>query len=210
MRKIMRDNLPHLVWCLHRLVRTTFSSFFSRRIAWWWGVSLGKDCIFRGLPIMRRLPGSRICVGDGCMFCSSSDANQGGVARRCILWTLSKDARIEIGKNCGFSGTVINASCEIKIGDGVRCGTNTHIMDSDMHLDDDRVSDPQPVLIENGAWIGMYSSVLKGVTIGEGTIVAAHSLVNKSLPANVLAGGVPARVIRKLGAAELKEKGPAF
>jgi acetyltransferase-like isoleucine patch superfamily enzyme len=71
-------------------------------------------------------------------------------------------------------------------------------MDSDMHTDDERVSEPEPIVIENDVWIGMYSSVLKGVTIGEGTFVAAHSLVNESLPAQVIAAGIPARVVRGL------------
>jgi len=111
---------------------------------------------------------------------------------------VGENAKIKIGDGCGFSGTVINAQCEIRIGQGVRCGTNTKIMDSDYHTDDNRVSDPEPVVIEDGVWIGMNVIVLKGVTIGQGTLVGANSLVNKSLPANVIATGNPARVIRQL------------
>lgn len=132
------------------------------------------------------------------MFSSAPDANQGGISRRCILWTLGENAQIKIGDGCGFSGTVINAQCEIRIGQRVRCGTNTQIMDSDMHTDDNRVSDPKPVVIEDGVWLGMNVIVFKGVTIGEGTLVGANSLVKKSLPANVIATGSPARVIRQL------------
>ena len=196
MRKISRDNLPHLIWCLNRSLRANIDSFIVRLIACWWGVSLGKKCVFRGLPIIRRLPGSQIIIGDGCIFSSASDANQGGISRPCILWTLGESAQILIGSGCGFSGTVINAQCEIRLGQGVRCGTNTQIMDSDMHTDDKRVSGAEPVMIQDGVWLGMNSVVLKGVTIGKGTLVSANSLVNKSLPANVLAAGIPARVIR--------------
>jgi acetyltransferase-like isoleucine patch superfamily enzyme len=53
-------------------------------------------------------------------------------------------------------------------------------------------------VIENNVWLGMNSTVLKGVTIGEGTLVAANSLVEKSVPSNVLAAGIPARIIREL------------
>ncbi len=198
MRKITRDNLPHLVWCVKRSLRTSFDSFLARLIARWWGISLGKNCSFRGLPIIRRLPGSQIDIGKGCSFNSAPDAHQGGIARPCILWTLSEGAKINIGEDCGFSGTVISAENEIQVGQRVRCGTNTRIMDSDMHSDDKRVSGAKPVVLENDVWLGMNSIVLKGVTIGEGTLVAANSVVNKSLPAKVLAAGIPARVIRQL------------
>lgn len=207
MKTINRDNLPHLVWCLHRLLRTKLDSFIVRILAHWWGVSLGKNCEFRGFPIIRRLPGSRITIGDGCAFHSAPDSNQGGISRRCILWTLNEKAQIAIGDGCGFSGTVINAQSQIRIGKGVRCGTNTHIMDSDMHIGDFRVCDPEPVAIEDNVWLGMYSTVLKGVTIGEGTLVAAYSMVNKSLPGNVLAAGIPARVIREFNTETNNQKG---
>jgi acetyltransferase-like isoleucine patch superfamily enzyme len=55
-----------------------------------------------------------------------------------------------------------------------------------------------PVVIEDGVWIGMRCTILKGVTVGRNTIVAAGSLVTRDLPANVLAGGVPAKPMRQL------------
>ena len=137
-------------------------------------------------------------IGNGCSFNSASNAHQGGIARPCILWTLSKNAKLLIGDNCGFSGTVINAEYEIRIGKGVRCGTNTQIMDSDMHSNDERVGSAEAVVIEDDVWLGMNVLVLKGVTIGEGTLVGANSLVNKSLPAHCIVAGTPARVIRRL------------
>lgn len=197
MRQITRDNLPHLVWCLQRYIQTRFDSLIIRLIARWWGVSLGKNCECRGLPIIRRHPGSRIEIGDGCSFNSNPKAHQGGIARPCILWTLSEHARIQIGGGCGFSGTVISAEREILIGRRVRCGTNTRIMDSDMHSDDRRVSGAKPVVLEDDVWLGMNTLVVKGVTIGRGTLVGANSLVNKSMPAHVVAAGIPARVIRE-------------
>jgi maltose O-acetyltransferase len=56
----------------------------------------------------------------------------------------------------------------------------------------------EPVTIGDGAWIGARATILPGVTIGGGAVVAAGSVVTRDLPANVLAGGVPARVIREL------------
>ncbi|OPY11912.1 MAG: putative acetyltransferase [Syntrophus sp. PtaB.Bin138] len=196
MRRLTRDNLPHLVWCLKRSLRTGLDSCIARAMARWWGVSLGSHCTFRGLPIIYRMPGSKITIGNGCTFNSSANAHQAGIKGPCILWTLSENARILIGDNSGFSGTVLNAQCEIRIGNNVRCGANTTITDTDAHTDDARVNAPEQVIIKDGAWLGMNTVVLKGVIIGEGTLVGAKSLVTKSLPDHVIAAGVPARVIR--------------
>ncbi len=52
--------------------------------------------------------------------------------------------------------------------------------------------------IGRNVWIGMRAIVLKGATIGDGAVIAAGSVVTGDIPGNVLAGGVPARVIRPL------------
>lgn len=55
-----------------------------------------------------------------------------------------------------------------------------------------------PVVIKRGAWIAINASILPGVTIGENSIVAAGSVVNKDVPPNVIVGGIPAKKIRDL------------
>ena len=55
---------------------------------------------------------------------------------------------------------------------------------------------PQKVIINNDVWIGMKSTIMGGVTIGNGAIVAAHSVVTKDVPAYAIVGGVPAKVIK--------------
>ena len=54
-----------------------------------------------------------------------------------------------------------------------------------------------PVIIKDNAWIGMSAIILKGVTVGEGAIVAAGSVVTKDVPPHTIVAGVPARVIKK-------------
>jgi acetyltransferase-like isoleucine patch superfamily enzyme len=62
--------------------------------------------------------------------------------------------------------------------------------------------DVRPVVIGQNVWIGSGGIILSGVTIGDGAVVAAASVVTKDVPANALVAGNPARVIRFLNAAE--------
>jgi len=169
-----------------------------RLLASWWGVDLGKDCLAYGLPRFRRYPRSRIIIGPACEFNSSAASNLIGVNRPCILSTLSDRAKIQIGSNCGFSGTVIGCSDTILIGDNVRCGANTLITDTDWHTDDPRTNLDTPVLLEKNVWLGVNVIILKGVSVGENTLVAAGSVVTRTLPSNVIAGGNPAKVLRTI------------
>jgi len=103
-----------------------------------------------------------------------------------------------VGENCGFSGTVIGCASSIVVGANVRCGANTLITDTDWHSNDPRAGQDAPVKIGNGAWLGVNVTVLKGVTIGENALIAAGSVVARHIPANVVAGGVPANVLRPI------------
>jgi acetyltransferase-like isoleucine patch superfamily enzyme len=204
MRRIDRDSLPHMVECLYRIVVKKMHSFWARLAARWWGVHLASGCTFNGLPRFRRHPGSWIEIGSGCKFNSSHISNPIGVNRPCIVSTLKEGARIQIGANCGFSGTVIGCASKIILGDNVWCGANTLINDTDWHTDDPRTGPDAPVIIENGVWLGVNVTVLKGVTIGANTLVAAGSVVTRSLPADVVAGGVPAKVLKPLRANQME------
>jgi acetyltransferase-like isoleucine patch superfamily enzyme len=57
----------------------------------------------------------------------------------------------------------------------------------------------KPIVIERGVWIAAGAIVIGGVTVGENSVVAAGSVVTKDVPANMLVGGNPARVIREIG-----------
>lgn len=98
-------------------------------------------------------------------------------------------------------GTRISASDEIVIGDSVMMANGVYITDSDWHgvydrtARDDRVA---PVHIGDNAWIGDHAMVLKGVTIGENSVVAARAVVTKDVPPNVVVAGNPAQVVKEL------------
>jgi acetyltransferase-like isoleucine patch superfamily enzyme len=103
---------------------------------------------------------------------------------------------LSIGEGSGFSGTVIACAKNIEIGNGVRCGANTLINDTDWHSNDKRVGPDAAVKIGDNAWLGTSVIVLKGVTIGQRAMIATGSIVTRSIPENTVAAGVPARIIR--------------
>lgn len=102
-----------------RKIKVAVSTFFGKLRAKWWRINLGSGCKFNGLPIFRNFPNSSIIIGNGCRFNSSKTSNLIGVFTPCMISALKRDARILIGNNCGFSGTVIGAAQEIIIGDYV-------------------------------------------------------------------------------------------
>lgn len=198
MRRITRDKLPHLLHIYCRKIDSFYFTFLAQVTARWWGVRLGKGCSFVGHPRFVRFPNSYIEIGPDCRFNSSYNSNLIGVNRPCIISTLADQAELLIGEGSGFSGTVISAAQKIILGRNVRCGANTLITDTDWHWNDPRTGPNAPVVIADNVWLGINVTVMKGVTIGENTVVAAGSIVTKSLPANVVAAGIPAKVIKKI------------
>jgi acetyltransferase-like isoleucine patch superfamily enzyme len=172
-----------------------FSGVYAKIILKWRGVRISGKTDFYGIPHIRRALYSSISIGRNCTFRSDQTSNLIGVNRPCILSTHEANAVIEIGDNCGFSGTTIGAAKEIRIGNNVLCGANVVITDFDWHNDISN-TEPAPVIIHDNVWIGLNSVVLKGVEIGENTIVGANSLVVRSLPANAVAGGNPCKVLK--------------
>lgn len=160
------------------------------------GIDIGEKASFYGLPTFYRAPFSTIRIGNNCTFRSDHASNLIGVNHQCILSTHSKEAIISIGDNCGFSGVTIGAAKEIRLGNNVLCGANVVITDFDWHEDISR-TEPAPVIIHDNVWLGLNSVVLKGVTIGENSIIGANSLVVKDIPANVIAGGNPCKVLKE-------------
>jgi acetyltransferase-like isoleucine patch superfamily enzyme len=190
--------LPHYSTCGYYLVRGWGTTLAGRLLARIWGIELGRACVFRGLPLLRRMPGSTIRIGRHCRFNSRSEYNYIGINHRCILSTHADDASIVIGDACGFSGTTIGCAKSITLGRRVRCGANTVITDTDWHESDARTSPASAVVIEDDVWLGLNVVVLKGVTIGKNSVIGANSLVSRSVPAGVIAAGTPAKVLRSL------------
>jgi acetyltransferase-like isoleucine patch superfamily enzyme len=112
---------------------------------------------------------------------------------------------ITIGNNVGISNTVIYCVESITIDDNVLIGAGVKIYDTDHHEinSNDRVNKNgnikvSPILIKKNAFIGAGSMILKGVTIGENSVVGAMSVVTKDIPDNEVWAGNPAVFIRSL------------
>ena len=95
-------------------------------------------------------------------------------------------------------GVRIACTTEVTIGDNVLIGDETVILDNDYHGVAGSPAKASPVCIEPDVWLGTRVIVLRGVTIGQGSVVGAGSVVTRSIPPSVFAAGVPARVIKTL------------
>jgi acetyltransferase-like isoleucine patch superfamily enzyme len=124
-------------------------------------------------------------------------------------------ARLVVGSRTYIGASTLIAAEEIVIGDDILVSWGVTIVDHNSHATEwpGRSSDVldwgrghknwqhvacQPVRIENKAWIGFNAIILKGVTIGEGAIVAAGAVVTKDVPSYTVVAGNPAKVIREL------------
>lgn len=164
---------------------------------------LGESSRLHGF-IDRRASNSRIEIGRDCDI-------------RGILVTETNDSRIEIGDNVFIdSGVLIDCVMRIAIEQDVLVAHGCMLADSDNHsvsysirkndLRDWRsggrhdwaTTSSSPVRISKGAWLGARSIILKGVTIGEGAVVGAGSVVTHDVPPYTIVAGNPARVIREI------------
>ena len=194
----IRDKIVFRLFWIRKKIRVNFYFLFALVKSICWGIKLGNRCMFDGPIQFHKFPGSSISVGNGCRFNSITLATQAGISRPCSIWTISPEAFVRIDDGCGFSGVAISCHKSITIKTNVRIGSNVTIMDSDQHLDDPRVGKPSSITIHENVWIGSNCIVLKGVSIGKNSIIAAGSLVNKNISENTIAAGIPAKEIKKI------------
>lgn len=115
----------------------------------------------------------------------------------------NENSHIQIGDNVSINNAFTAvAFSKIIIGNNVLIGVNCCIMDNDAHHlainKRDQVADSKEVMIKDNVFLGSNITILKGVTIGENSVIGNGSVVTKSIPANVIAAGNPARVIKEL------------
>lgn len=190
-----KGEVAFIVEKFHHTLYAMYSQIACKMILNAKGIKYKKGIRFRGRILISRHQNSKIHIGQNCTFNSSSYFNYRGLNHRCILQTGTEDAQIIIGDNCGFSGVSIVADIGVIIGNNTKIGANTRIGDRDGHPEI-YASQPQRIIIEDNVWIGMNVTIMKGVTIGKNSIIGAGAIVTKDIPANVIAAGIPCKVIK--------------
>lgn len=186
-------------------VRNRLSSYYNRFRLKMYGVEYGRNCVIHGKLYINLFPTAKLKIGDNLYFSSGWGINPLCTNKRGMIYA-EENATITIGNNVGMSSTVLRAHDSITIGNHVKIGGNCVLIDTDSHNKDYMVRRgqytdwgvSQPIIIEDDVFIGMNSVVLKGVTIGARSIIASGSVVTKSIPADCIAAGNPARVIKSL------------
>ena len=122
---------------------------------------------------------------------------------------VSKGGILEVGENSRLNGVHLDVKHNVTIGRNVRIAPGTLIMDSDFHSVEDHFSEGKilPVIIEDNVWIASRSIILKGVTIGKGSVVAAGSVVTKNVEPYTVVAGVPAKLIKRISINEMEFDG---
>jgi acetyltransferase-like isoleucine patch superfamily enzyme len=104
-------------------------------------------------------------------------------------------AKLTLGSGFANRNSWISCGCEITMGDQVFIADRVIIRDWDGHSIVGR-PDRDPIRIGNRVWIGMRAVILKGVTIGDGAVVAAGAIVTRDVPPGAIVAGNPARVVK--------------
>ena len=191
--KAVNEIERYLIWPLARW------QFATAGIAW------GADWRLYGLPIIQKHRGSTLSIGSRLSLRSTARSNPLGPSRPVILCTWRAESVLRIGADFGMTGGSIVAESRVTIGDRVLVGADTIIADTDFHPLEAQVRQQRPtdgatapIVIEDDVFIGMHCLVLKGVTLGQGCVIGAGSVVTQSIPPGVIAAGNPASVIRPL------------
>jgi len=164
------------------------------------GARVHRTALVHGLPRIVRKAGARIVLEEGSTINAAAWSNPLNDGRLTVLFA-GPGASVRIGKNSGASSARIIAYQEIIIGEGTLIGAGSLLCDSDMHevpLGSEHPVQVAPIHIGDRVFIGANCTILKGVTIGDGAVIGAASVVHHDIPPGVLAAGNPATVIRRI------------
>lgn len=199
------SDLLKMPWRITNEVRRRLAYPYHRCAFAYHGVAWGRGWRVLGMPIIQRHRDSEIRLGDELSLRSWPRANPLVPHHPVVFATRTGDAAIEVGDDCGFSGTTFVAADRITVGDRVQIGSNASVVDTDFHplrpevrREDFNAGARAPIVIEDDVFVGMDSLILKGVTVGEGSVVGAGSVVSQDVPPGTVVAGNPARVVNEL------------
>jgi maltose O-acetyltransferase len=175
--QLAREELAglHLRWLLARLLVAPLpihvgsrARAYGLRLA---GFNIGHGTVIWGMPTI---------TGSGNLY---------------LRLTMGEQCWINV--NCFFNlGAAITLGNRVGLGHQVMLLTETHELGCAERRTGPVIA--QPITIGDGVWVGARATILPGVTIGQGAVVAAGALVTKDVPANALVAGVPAKTIKEL------------
>lgn len=204
--------LLRIAYKVFLLILSKISDFFSWTITFIKftlnGVEFNNDFSTHGIPVVKVSLKGHLSIGRQFDINSGKYFNMIGRQNACYF-IVNKDAQLRIGNNVGISCSAFVCFNSITIGDHVRVGGNTVIYDNDFHslnalkrthLPEEDLGDihSAPVVIEDYAFIGAHSTILKGVTIGTNSIIGACSVVTHSVPPNQIWAGNPAKFVKEI------------
>lgn len=172
------------------------------------GISVGKSHETKGRLCIKNK--GTITIGDRVRINSKGSANPIGGGERTYFQVLS-GGKLVIGNDVGMSNCAITSMNSVSIGNFVRIGAGVKIYDTDFHSLNpfERTAKPEipnvatkPIVIEDYAFIGAGSCILKGVTIGKYSVIGAGSVVTKDVPQGEIWAGNPAK---KIGTVPLEQ-----
>jgi acetyltransferase-like isoleucine patch superfamily enzyme len=158
----------------------------------------------KGFPYIDLRNNSKLFLGSNVMLNSTNYGYHINMFKGVKILADGQQAEIHIGTNTRIHGTCIHAKSKITIGKNCLIAANCHIVDSNGHptdLDSPQnrghlFDKPKEIIIQDNVWIAANCMILKGVTIGEGSIVAAGSVVVENVPSFSIVRGNPAKVIK--------------
>lgn len=171
-------------------------------------IVFGPGLRIRGIVGLEKRMGSTITIGRSLNISSGNMSNPiGRNMKTCI--SVRKNAHLSIGDNVGISSACLWCSEKIIIGNNVKIGALTIIMDTDAHSLDPTLRSNyktdgvnaavSPIVIEDNVFIGANCYIGKGTVIGKNSIIGAGSVVvNKTIPENEIWAGNPIRFVRML------------
>jgi acetyltransferase-like isoleucine patch superfamily enzyme len=189
------------------LVRKSFEKIYTYIILKGNGVKFNRSLICNGVPEISVHNSATFFIGNKCTINTGLKFNPIGRYTP-SFFMVRENAVLKIGNHVGISSTAIICHKEIIIDDNVKIGGGVCIYDTDFHsidplLRQDAIKDKEfkismPVRIKKNVFIGAHATILKGVTIGENSIVGACSVVTKDIPTNEIWAGNPARFLKKI------------
>ena len=165
------------------------------------GVRTGTGIILSGFPLIKKFPGASITIGNGVTIHSLTRMNP-VLSHHTCLSALSNQASITLEDGCGISGATLVCVNGIRIGRHTLIGPKVQLLTAlhPFYAAQRRtgLEAGRPITVGDDCWLGGGVIVCPGVAIGNRSVIGAGAVVTRDIPADSVAVGNPARVIRTL------------